>query len=95
MNATIRRIEELERTLEWHDAFAGIARVIIWAVATGQYTAAEGAAHLAQMKQAVPLAQFVAGHWTPPPAETPEAAAYTAAMMDAFHAWEQAQGIAL
>lgn len=94
MSATMRRIEELERRDEWNAAFAETERVIAWAVATDQYTAAEGAAHLTQMKQAVPLAQFVAGHWTPPPAETPEAAAYTAAMMDAFHAWEQAQGIA-
>ena len=89
----MRRIEELERTQEWHAAFASIERVIAWAVATGQNAESEGAAHLAQMKQAVPLEVFVGGHWTPP-VFGPDHEAYTAAMMDAFHAWEQAQGIA-
>ncbi len=89
MSATMRRIEELERTQEWHEAFAGIERVIAWAVATNQCTAAEGAMHLAQMKQAVPLAQFVAGKWTPPPVGNEEA---TDTMMAAFCAWECKQG---
>jgi len=94
VNATLRRIEELERRDEWHDAFASIERVIAWAVAVGTCTAAEGAVHLSEMKRMVPLERFVAGRWMPPPAETSEAAACTAAMMDAFHAWEHAQGIA-
>ncbi|MGI8404216.1 MAG: hypothetical protein ACR2OE_05535 [Thermomicrobiales bacterium] len=92
MNATMRRIEGLERTQEWFEAFAGIGRVIAWAVATGQCTEAEGAIHLSQMKQAVPLAQFVAGKWTPPVFDL-EHKDYTATMMDTFHVWEQAQGI--
>ncbi len=94
MNATLRRIEELERREEWHAAFAGIERVIAWAVAVDTCTAAEGAMHLSEMKRMVPLKRFVAGKWTPPPAETPEAETKTTTMMDAFHAWEQAQGIA-
>ena len=93
MNATLRRIEELERTQEWHDAFAGIARVVDWAVATGQYTAAEGAMHLSEMVSMVPLGMFVAGRWMPP-VFGPDHEAYTATMMDAFHAWERSQGIA-
>lgn len=79
--------------MEWHAAFAEIARVVDWAVATGQYAESEGAADLARMKQAVPLEVFVAGHWTPPVFDL-EHKDYTAAMMDTFHAWEQAQGIA-
>jgi hypothetical protein len=90
----MRRIEELERRDEWHDAFAGIARVIAWAVAVGKCTEAEGTMHLSEMKRMVPLERFVAGTWTPPPAETSEAAARTATMMDACHAWERSQGIA-
>ena len=92
MNAAIRRIEELERRDEWIAAFEGIQRVIAWAVTTNQCTAAEGAGHLEQMKRAVPLELFVAGHWTPPVFDL-EHKDYTATMMDTFHAWEQAQGI--
>jgi len=93
MNATLRRIEELERRAEWHAAFASIERVIAWAVAVDTCTAAEGIMHLSEMVGMVPLELFVAGKWTPP-AETPEAETKTTTMMDAFHAWEHAQGIA-
>ncbi len=91
MSTTLRRIEELERREEWIREFAKIERMYVWAVATGQCTAAEGAGHLAHMKEAVPLEVFVAGKWTPQ-IVTPEQEADTAAMMAAFHAWEQAQG---
>lgn len=40
--------------------------------------------HLSPMKRAVPLAQFVAGKWTPPPVGNEEA---TDTMMAAFCAW--------
>ncbi len=93
MNATLRRLEELERHTEWHDAFSEIQRVIGWCIATGQCTEAEGAGHLQRMKAAVPLKLFVAGHWTPPVFDF-EHKAYTTEMMEAFHAWEQSQGIA-
>ena len=93
MSATMRRIEELERRDEWHAAFAGIERVIAWAVAVGTCTAAEGAMHLSEMKRMVPLERFVAGRWTPP-LFGPDHEAYTATMMEACHAWERSQGIA-
>jgi len=93
MSATMRRIEELERTQEWHDAFAEIERVITWAVAVGKCTEAEGAMHLSEMVGMVPLEVFVAGRWMPP-LFGPDHEAYTTTMMDAFHAWEQSQGIA-
>jgi hypothetical protein len=94
MSAMMRRIEELERREEWHDAFASIERVVAWAVAVGKCTEAEGIMHLSEMVGMVPLELFVAGKWTPPPAETPEAETKTTTMMDAFHAWERSQGIA-
>ncbi|MGI8486846.1 MAG: hypothetical protein ACR2OU_21635 [Thermomicrobiales bacterium] len=72
MNATLRRIEELERTQEWREAFAGVERVIAEAVATGQYTENEGRDHLSELKRICPLAQFVAGRWTPPPDWIPQ-----------------------
>lgn len=93
MNATLRRIEELERTQEWHEAFAEVERVIAWAVATGRCTTAEGDSYLTQMKRAVPLSLFVAGKWRSS-IFGPDHEADTTAMMDAFHAWEQAEGIA-
>lgn len=93
MSATLRRIEELERREEWHAAFAGIERVIAWAVAVDTCTAAEGAVHLSEMKRMVPLEVFVAGRWTPP-VFGPDHEACTATMMEACHAWEHAQGIA-
>lgn len=89
----MRRIEELERREEWHAAFAGIERVIAWAVAVGECTAAEGAMHFSEMKRMVHLERFVAGRWTPP-VFGPDHEACTTTMMDAFHVWEQAQGIA-
>ncbi len=93
MSATILRIEELERREEWHAAFAGIERVIAWAVAVDKCTEAEGAVHLSEMKRMVPLELFVAGRWMPP-VFGPDHEAYTDTMMDACHAWEQSQGIA-
>jgi len=90
MNATIRRIEDLERHAEWHAAFASIERVIAWAVAVGKCTEAEGAVHLSEMVDMVPLERFVTGRWTPPSPTGNEEA--TAQMMAEFHAWEQSQG---
>ncbi|MGI8483472.1 MAG: hypothetical protein ACR2OU_04335 [Thermomicrobiales bacterium] len=90
MNATMRRIEELERTQEWFTAFAGIEKVLAWAIETNQCTVSEAAGHLEQMKAAVPLAQFVAGNWRPWHVD-PDAAEATDEMMTTFLAWEREQ----
>lgn len=97
MSTTMRRIEELERRDEWFDSFHHIEGVFAWAIETNQCSANEAAGHLSEMKRIVPLELFVAGKWTPPPdwiPQTPAHAAKTVAMMDTFHAWGQAQGIA-
>lgn len=89
MNATMRRIGELERYHEWHAAGAVLDRAIAWGVAVGKCTASQGRRIRTELVTMCPLEVYVAGRWKSQPA-TPEERAAGIALRAEFHAWERA-----
>ena len=78
MNANDGRVEQIERAVEYRQAFGTVHRILRWATATGMCDDATAMA---------PFDQFVRGKWTPPELVTDPVA--DDAMMAKVEAWEQ------
>ncbi len=87
MNANDVRVEQIERAVEYRQAFGTAHRILRWAVATGKCDEARAVAILADAEAMAPFDQFVRGKWTPPPLVTDPVA--DDAIMAQVVAWEQ------
>jgi hypothetical protein len=87
MNANDGRVEQIERAVEYRQAFGTAHRILRWAVATGKCDEARAVAILADAEAMAPFDQFVRGKWTPPPLVTDPVA--DDAIMAQVVAWEQ------
>ena len=87
MNANDVRVDQIERAVEYRQAFGTAHRILRWATATGKCDDATAAGILADAEAMAPFDQFVRGKWTPPPLVTDPVA--DDAMMAQVVAWEQ------
>jgi hypothetical protein len=87
MNANDVRVDQIERAVEYRQAFGTAHRILRWAVATGKCDEARAVAILADAEAMAPFDQFVRGKWTPPPLVTDPVA--DDAIMAQVVAWEQ------
>ncbi len=87
MNANDVRVDQIERAVEYRQAFGTAHRILRWAVATGKCDEARAVAILADAEAMAPFDQFVRGKWTPPELVTDPVA--DDAMMAKVEAWEQ------
>ncbi len=87
MNANDGRVDQIERAVEYRQAFGTAHRILRWAVATGKCDEARAVAILADAEAMAPFDQFVRGKWTPPPLVTDPVA--DDAIMAQVVAWEQ------
>ncbi len=87
MNANDVRVDQIERAVEYRQAFGTAHRILRWAVATGKCDEARAVAILADAEAMAPFDQFVRGKWTPPSLVTDPVA--DDAIMAQVVAWEQ------
>jgi hypothetical protein len=87
MNQDVR-VEQVERAVEYRQAFGTVHRILRWAMATGQCNDATATGILADAEAMAPFDQFVRGKWTPPPELVTDPVADDAMMADVA-AWER------
>ena len=82
------RVKQIERAVEYRQAFGTVHRILRWATATGKCNDATAAGILADAEAMAPFDQFVRGKWTPPPELVTDPVADDTIMAQVV-AWEQ------